>query len=120
MEKLNSKNRLKYRGISGIYALIYNNVIIYIGQSANISGRLTAHNNKNKYDTIKKQIEKEGGQCHREKSLAMYDFIRQHRDEIEFQILEQCPLELLNQQEEKYIIQYQPKFNYRGVDVPYI
>ena len=54
MEKLNSKNRLKYRGISGIYALIYNNVIIYIGQSANIGGRLTAHNNKNKYDIIKK------------------------------------------------------------------
>lgn len=58
MEKLNSKNRLKYRGISGIYALIYNNVIIYIGQSANIGGRLTAHNNKNKYDTIKNRWKK--------------------------------------------------------------
>ena len=48
MEKLNSKDRLKYRGISGIYALIYNNEIIYIGQSVNIGSILTAHNSKNR------------------------------------------------------------------------
>lgn len=118
MEKLNSKDRLKYRGISGIYALIYNNEIIYIGQSVNIGSRLTAHNSKNRYETTKKKMEKESG-CNREKSLAMYDLIRQHRDDIGFQILKECPIELLNQEEEKYIIKYQPCFNYKGVDVSY-
>ena len=118
MEKLNSKDRLKYRGISGIYALIYNNEIIYIGQSVNIGSRLTAHNSKNRYETTKKKMEKEPG-CNREKSLAMYDLIRQHRDDIGFQILKECPIELLNQEEEKYIIKYQPCFNYKGVDVSY-
>lgn len=121
MEKLNSKDRLKYRGISGIYALIYNNEIIYIGQSVNIGSRLTAHNSKNRYEITKKKMEQEGfGKCCREKSLVMYDLIRHHRDDIEFQILEQCSVELLNQLEEKYIVQYQPCFNYKGVDVPYI
>lgn len=119
MEKLNSKDRLKYRGISGIYALVYNNEIIYIGQSVNIGSRLTAHNSKNRYETTKKKMEKESG-CNREKSLAMYDLIRQYRDDIEFQILKKCSIELLNQEEEKYITKYQPRFNYKGVDVPYI
>ena len=97
MEKLNSKDRLKYRGISGIYALIYNNEIIYIGQSVNIGSRLTAHNSKNRYETTKKKMEQEGfSKCCREKSLAMYDLIRNHRDDIEFQILEQCSVESLN------------------------
>lgn len=46
----------------------------------------------------------------------MYDFINKNRNEIKFSVLE---TEELDKEEEYYITLYKPKYNYKGVDVPY-
>lgn len=109
------KDRGVYNG-SGIYGLIYNKNIIYVGQSTNIHKRLTSHNAPGKVEYIESLIRKEQGSCNREKSLAMYRFIRDHRDDIGFVILKKCSIEDLNKQEKKYITMFKPMYNYAGVD----
>lgn len=117
--KLNDKkHRSIYKG-AGIYGLVYDNNVIYIGQSANIHQRLTAHNAPGKVEHIESLIKKEQGKCNREKSLAMYRFIRDNRDDIGFIILKKCNIEDLNMYEKKYITMFKPTYNYTGVEKEY-
>ena len=59
---LNSKeDRKKFKAKCGIYALLYQDQIIYIGQSRNIQSRLKFHNVPNKVQSIIKEIIKEDG-----------------------------------------------------------
>lgn len=114
--KLNDKeDRSIYDG-AGIYGLLYNKNIIYIGQSTNIHRRLTSHNAPGKVEYIKSLIEKEQGNCNRQKSLAMYSFIRENRDNIGFVILKKCHVNDLDMYEKKYITMFKPMYNYAGVD----
>ena len=118
--RLNNKEDVKeFKQKIGIYALLYKDEIIYIGQSSDIEKRLKNHNSSSKIqDTIHKII-KENGECNRSKELALYYFINEHRDEIEFIVLKECLLAELNHYEEKYLLQFKPRFNYKGVVVPY-
>lgn len=114
---LNNKNTKVFNNKSGIYALIYDNEVIYIGQSINLKDRLNRHGRKSKVNETIKKIEKEEGKVNRSKQLAMYLFIDKHRENIQFAILKET--NDLNKYEKHYIELFTPKFNYKGVDVPY-
>ena len=107
----------KFNNKSGIYALIHNNEIIYIGQSGNIARRLREHASETAIQKTINQIYREDGKANRSKQLAKYIFIDRYREEIEFIILKET--NELDKWEEYFISLYQPKYNYIGVDVPY-
>ena len=49
-----------------------------------------------------------------------WKFIKEHKEQgLGVVILRECVKEELNKYEEKYITQFKPKFNYKGVIVPY-
>lgn len=101
---------------SGIYALIYDNEVIYVGQSKNIGDRLRTHR-RTKVEQIVNKIIKEGGKVNRSKQIALYDFINGNKEDIQFVVL--LETKELNRYEEHYIKLFQPKYNYKGVDVPF-
>lgn len=105
-----------FKNKSGVYALIYDNEVIYVGQSINLAKRLKAHMTT-KPQTIVKKIIEENGKCNRCKSLAMYAFLDEHKDDIQFVVL--LETDELNKYEEHYIKLFLPRYNYKGVDVPY-
>ena len=106
----------KYDKKQGLYALRYNNEVIYVGKSTNLGNRLREHRKPSAFNSILQKIIKEEGKCNRCKELAMYAFINEHREQIEFDIFETTELE---KWEEFYITKHKPKYNYKGVDVPY-
>lgn len=117
---LNDKNDVHlFDKISGIYGLLYENEIIYVGQSINIANRLKDHKRSSNINDIINRIIKEDGNCNRCKQLAMYYFLDEHKKEIEFVLLKECKIEELNYYEEKYITKFKPRFNYKGVIIPY-
>ena len=108
-----------FNDVSGVYGILYNNTeVIYIGQSVNIRSRLDTHSHtKSNINNILRLIAKEDGRCNRTKSLALYQFMEEHIEDISFIVFK----ETLNRDkwEEHYISLFKPKFNYKGVDVPY-
>ena len=105
-----------FSGKRGIYGLVYDDEIIYVGQSKNIGNRLKTHRKANTKSIID-HIIREEGKCNRCKQLALYYFIDENREEMNFVILEET--EDLNEREKYYISLFKPKYNYKGVDVPY-
>lgn len=100
--------------VSGIYALIHNQEIIYIGQSKSLRQRLQHHYRaESALQGVYAQQKEEQYQCNREYAILMYKFIIEHKDELEFLILP-VEVEKLNEIELLYISKYQPKFNYAG------
>ena len=111
------KEMKPFGGISGIYAIGYQDEIFYIGQSIDIKARLQKHRREKAFEDILSLIFKENGRVNRCKELAMYNFINEHREDIYFIILEETTE--LNGREQYYIEKYKPRYNYKGVDVPY-
>lgn len=107
----------KFNKKSGIYALMYHDEIIYVGQSVDIGRRLREHANETAIQKTINQIYREDGKANRSKQLAKYIFIDRYREEIEFIILKET--DELDKWEEYFISLYQPKYNYVGVDVPF-
>lgn len=107
----------KFSKQSGIYALMYHNEIIYIGQSNNIGRRLREHSSETAIQKTINEIYKKDGKCNLDKKLAKYIFIERYREEIEFIVLKET--DDLDIWEKYFISLYQPKYNYIGVDVPY-
>lgn len=107
----------KFDKKSGIYALMYHDEIIYVGQSVNIGRRLREHANETAIQKTINEIYKSDGKKNLCKQLAKYIFIDRYREEIEFIILKET--DELDKWEEYFISLYQPKYNYVGVDVPY-
>ena len=101
----------------GIYGIVCQNQIIYVGQSHDLEHRLKAHWKKEAKNYVLKKIEEEKGKINRTKQLALYTFIDAYREQIYFTILEETTN--LDEREEYYITQYLPTFNYKGVNVPY-
>lgn len=126
MYKLNSKEDKKlFNEVSGIYKLIYhtpefsNDQVIYVGQSKKVGKRLSSHSHpETKIKEIINKIQIEWGKVNRTKQLALYLFIQNHIDEIYFEVVE-CSIEELDRLEEEIITEYQPRYNYAGVDIPY-
>ena len=111
-------NFQQYKNTQGIYALIFNKQIIYVGQSTNLAHRLNAHwKAEYAYEKTLQKIQQENGTVYRDKQLALYTFIKQHKDELYFTVLEETT-DLDNR--EKFFIEYfLPRFNYKGVDIPF-
>jgi excinuclease UvrABC nuclease subunit len=106
--------------ISGIYAIIYNDKVIYVGQSTQIGKRLQTHSAQNALQNTIHSIESDinNGFCsNRCKAIAMYAFIAEHRDVMEFAILKETTD--LDKWEEHYISLFKPRYNYQGIDIPY-
>lgn len=102
---------------SGVYALVYGDQIIYVGQSVDLGKRLKVHRREKQFEHTLNQVIKEQGKMNRCKQLAMYDFINKHREDMYFIILKET--KELNKYEQHYITLYQPKYNYKGVDIPF-
>ena len=110
----NTKNFMEYEGVSGIYALIYDNQVIYVGQSINVRRRLLSHHGfKNKIKQYQDATNDGGKQ-----KLEFYKFLQEHEKDISFLVLV-ADREQLNELEEQYITKYQPKYNWSGVVVKY-
>lgn len=118
MKPFTIENIKAYKGKKGIYALLLDEKIVYIGQSTNLYSRLRKHFNSEKAleDTLR-MIKQENNKCNRLKQVALYEFINTYKDQMKFTILKET--DELNKYEEQYITEYKPKFNYKGVDIPY-
>lgn len=122
--KYNNEETWRFAGKSGIYAIIYDTEIIYIGQSADVEERLEQHLNTNSaIRSLLAEQEVVGFGTPKDpyyyRTLSMYCFITAHYDHIFIALLEECPTHLLNEWEEAYIKEFRPRFNYGGVDAPY-
>lgn len=118
-----SEDRKMFYHTPGIYALCFEKEIIYIGQSHEIGKRIASHMSKTKLERTIQLQEKTKNSEHPvnyQYAIALYTFIQNNRENIKFCILKECPKNLLNSQEEKFIAKYQPKFNYAGVQKPFI
>ena len=111
------KEMKPFGGVSGIYAIGYQDEIFYIGQSVDIKVRLQKHRREKAFDDTLKEILITDGRVNKCKALAMYNFINEHREDIYFIILEETTE--LNEREQYYIEKYRPRYNYKGIDVPY-
>ena len=100
-----TKNYREYDGVSGIYALVHNNQVIYVGQSINVRRRLRKHHSVD-------------SQLRQGKHPAFYYFIKTHMDEISFLVVP-CEVEQLNTLEEHYIKKHKPRYNRSGVKTKY-
>ena len=101
-------------GTSGIYALIHNNQVIYVGQSTNLRARIMAHL---KAESRLKDLFKtrKNHECATYKmQKERYEFIRDNYDDIYYLYIPAGATEL-NTLEEYYIAKYKPRFNYAGV-----
>lgn len=101
----NTKNFVEYDGVSGIYAFVHNNEVIYVGQSINVRRRLSSHHCT-------------GTKLREGKNPCFYKFLQNHMSEVFFLVVP-ADREQLNQLEEKYINKYKPKFNWSGVHTKY-
>lgn len=123
VKQLTRENTKEYNDKSGIYALLYNDEIIYIGQSKRVGQRLKRHRNAqqqlNDMAYKIKEEQKKDVYIYRDLSIEFYNFILAHQNEIYFLVF-LCPIEDLDKIEEYYITKYKPKYNYAGVEGPYI
>ena len=116
-------NQKQFYTTSGIYAICYEEKIIYIGQSRQIGKRIASHMSKTKLErTIKLQQRtiEEGRPINYQYAITLYQFIKENRKDIKFCILKECSQQFLNSEEEKFIKLYTPKFNYAGIKIPFI
>jgi excinuclease UvrABC nuclease subunit len=110
----NTKNFMEYESISGIYAFIHNNQVIYVGQSINIRRRLLSHHGfKNKIKTYQDATNDSG-----KLKYEFYKFLQENENDIYFLVVT-ADREQLNELEEQYIIKHQPKYNWSGVTTKY-
>lgn len=115
----------RYKGLAGIYCICHKENNIYVGQSKDLRHRLWEHARP---DALNKKVEqtiKEEGRANTSKAIALYGYIRDHREEITFCVFETLPVDddyykKIDELERQYIEKLKPKFNYLGIDVPYI
>ena len=101
--------------VCGIYAILYNKEVIYIGQSINIRSRLDSHKNKAR---INEYAKRDQHNKNTQLKLEFYTLIQEHMDEIQF-LYVPCDKKELDKYEEYYINKYKPKYNYVGVYTRY-
>ena len=106
LHKFNDTKEYKqFEGVSGIYAFVCNEEVIYVGQSIDVLHRLRTHHS---IDSNLRQG----------KNPRLYWFMKRYLDDIYFLVLP-TESEKLIKTEKFYIEKYQPRFNYIGVKVPY-
>ena len=101
--------------VCGIYAILYNNEVIYVGQSINIRSRLDSHTNKAR---INEYAKRDQHNKNTQLKLEFYTLIQENMDEIQFLYIP-CDKKELDKYEEYYINKYKPKYNYIGVYTRY-
>ena len=77
----------------------------------------THRNSKYQLEKAIDQYIKEKGLCNRSKQMALYRFLNVNKEDVFFVIFKET--EELNKWEEHYITLFKPRYNYKGVDVPY-
>ena len=118
------KDRAIFKNTSGIYGLIYNDEIIYVGQSTHIGKRIKHHmSSESNIRLLMSQVWKDKTKIlpNYTKSLLKDIFIFEHKEEINFVILRKCSIDKneLSKWEEYYITLFQPVFNYMGINIPF-
>ena len=106
------------RNTAGIYALIHNNKVIYVGQSVSMRDRLLKHSNADK------RLE-ELAQTHTHTNTQQYliqkkryEFIKENIEDILY-LFVPCEKDVLDEMEKHYITKHKPKYNYIGVYCKY-
>lgn len=103
--------------IIGIYAIMYKDQIIYIGQSNDVEHRVQQHFRIRQ--NIEKLYKNEKWYDYMTLSLKKNIFIYQNIDDITWKVLRECSLDDLNFYENYYIKMYKPVFNWEGVKCEY-
>lgn len=111
----NETKRKELEEVCGIYAILYHNEVIYVGQSINIRSRLASHTSKARIDEYAKRDQHNKNT---QLKLEFYTLIQEHMDEIQFLYIP-CDKKELDKYEEYYINKYKPKYNYVGVYTRY-
>ncbi|MDO5848846.1 MAG: GIY-YIG nuclease family protein [Methanobrevibacter sp.] len=106
-----------FSGKCGIYLLIHNDEVFYVGQSGNLRNRLKDHWHAD-INEILDSIKKDDGKYNLTKHLAMYLFIEDNLEDIEFEVIE-CHKSELNFLEQETIKQHAPRYNIQGVSKPF-
>ena len=101
--------------VCGIYAILYNNEVIYVGQSINIRSRLDSHTNKAR---INEYAKRDQHNKNTQLKLEFYTLIQEHMNEIQFLYIP-CDKKELDKYEEYYSNKYKPKYNQVGVYTRY-
>lgn len=113
-------NRKLFREVPGVYALVYDNKPIYIGETDNIMRRMGQHVGKSALRRVEKEIEENPDYAKgKMKRRDMYRFIDKNRDDIYFCVLK-CGGRVERCKKEKEMIEkHLPRYNYEGIDIPY-
>lgn len=91
----------KYK-IIGIYGIFYNNECVYVGKTTHFKRRISQHKSDAKL---------------RANILKIDKFINENDiNKFEFKMLETCTIEMLSFMEEKWIMLYNPKYNFSKND----
>lgn len=97
--------------------MIYDDNVIYIGQSKNMRNRILTHFSKNTYNHYIEQEQRNPIEANHV-IAERYRVFQQYKDQINL-ICIPMPIEKLNETEEYYINKYQPKYNWAGVRTKY-
>ena len=113
--QFNTKNFKEYEGISGIYAFIYHDEVIYVGQTNNLRRRLLQHHAFNS-----QRARYAGKDDERDKlRYEFYSLLEEQNSDVYFLVLP-AKIEELNDLEGYYIEKYKPKYNYAGTIAKYV
>ena len=107
------------RNTAGIYALVHDNKVIYVGQSVSMRDRLLKHSHA---DKRLEELFKTKTHTNTKKYLIQkerYEFIKENIEDILY-LFVPCEKDKLDELEKYYITKHQPKYNYVGVYCNYI
>lgn len=112
-----TKEYKRFNRMSGIYALVYKNEIIYVGQSCNVRQRLISHHG---YRSVLRGLykRKQPYSDSTQFRINFYTFIKENMKDIQFLAIPVEPIDLIKT-EKHYIEKYKPRFNYAGVVIAY-
>lgn len=110
----NTKNFHQYDGVSGIYAILYKEQVLYVGQSVNVCRRLFSHHSMR--GNIKRNLAEYNATknaCAHNR-VDFYRFLLDNKPFIYFIVLP-TPQDKLDAVEQHYITKYKPQYNWTGV-----
>lgn len=100
---ITDEQKQKYEGKSGIYSISYKGEIIYVGKSKDILNRILAH--------ITNSQVLEAKEFNRQFYCELRRLAKDGKEPVQFDILEYCDEQELNEKEGYYIRKHYPKLN---------
>lgn len=114
----NTDNFHKFDEVSGIYALLYKDEVLYVGQSVNVGKRLFQHHAMKAQINTNLKMYNNSRSASAHNRLHFYMFLLNNKHNIYFIVLP-TGKDKLDEIEEHYITKYKPQYNWAGVRTLY-